>query len=85
MTLRILTDTASDIPDSTAEELGIGLIELNIHFGEAIDAVSNRSKRPRKRIAKERVFACPICWVGVWVEQRECVWVRTTGKLGLAP
>jgi len=34
MTLRILTDTASDIPDSTAEELGIGLIELNIHFGD---------------------------------------------------
>ena len=34
MTLRILTDTASDIPDSMADELGIGLIPLNIHFGD---------------------------------------------------
>ena len=34
MTLRILTDTAGDIPDSLANELGIGLIPLNIHFGD---------------------------------------------------
>ena len=33
MTVKIVTDSTSDIPPSLAEELGITVVPLNVHFG----------------------------------------------------
>jgi fatty acid-binding protein DegV len=33
MTVKIITDTLSDIPDDVADELGITLIPLTVSFG----------------------------------------------------
>ena len=34
MTVRVVTDSTSDIPPEVAEELGIVVVPLHIHFGE---------------------------------------------------
>ena len=33
MTVKIVTDTLADIPDQLAQELGISIVPLNLHFG----------------------------------------------------
>jgi len=36
MTVKIVTDSVSDLPSGVAEELGITVIPLNVRFGEEV-------------------------------------------------
>lgn len=55
MTVRIVTDSSADIPDKLVKEYGIGVVPLNIHFGEEVfkDGIDIRSEEFYHRLKNE--------------------------------
>ena len=55
MTVKIVTDTLSDIPDDIANELGITLIPLTVSFGleSFLDRVEITSEEFYERLVRE--------------------------------
>jgi DegV family protein with EDD domain len=58
MTIKIVTDSVSDIPSGIAESLGITVIPLNVHFGgETIrDGIDQSAEQFYSRLAESKVF-----------------------------
>ena len=58
MAVKIVTDTLSDIPPELAQELGISVVPLNVHFGtEAYrDGIDISTEEFYQRLADDKVF-----------------------------
>jgi len=71
MTVKIVTDSLGDIPSDVAQELGITIIPLTVHFGEEVyrDGVDLTTEQFYQKLLKSQVLpTTQIASLGVFVQ-----------------
>ena len=58
MTVKIVTDSVSDLPSEVAKELGITVIPLNVRFGEEVyrDGIDMTTEQFYHRLVHDKTF-----------------------------